>query len=97
MKLTDLTESNLTNVTVTYQSNYNGCYLTTTINGVEQYELNGFEEVSSEICEHAHQFCDEDGYFQGSVVDLQQFCTDLVKQKFGQNVVVEFVEDSSST
>ena len=93
----------LTNIQVTYCSNYNGCYLRAFVNE-EQIDPSDypeideqFEECSSDIIDEAVDQCDDDGCFYGDLSKLKEFCITTVKAAFGDQVNVTFEEDSVST
>jgi hypothetical protein len=93
----------LTNVKVTYCSNYNGCYISTPVDG-DECSLDEFPEhaekygkVVTDIVDFAVDDCDEDGEFEGSIKALREFATKVVKEAFGKNVKVTFEVDSFST
>ena len=93
----------LSKITVTYRSNYNGCDLSTEINGSEEdlFDLNEHrkkgEDVIDVILSWAGHNCDTYGEFQGNIAALKQFATKAVQETFGQDVVVTFKEDKFST
>lgn len=95
----------LTKLHITYQSNYNGCSVVAEVgdDGFDLYEFAGGKyktagnQLMNAITTYAHDSCDEDGEFQGSIANLRKFSTEAAAKLFGPNVAVTFEEDASST
>lgn len=75
-------------VKITYQSNYNGCSVG---DDDEKYAT-----LSEQICEHAVQYYNEDGEFEGDINDVEALALQLAKD-FHPNEEFEFEEDSFSS
>lgn len=85
-------------VKVYYHSNYNGCQLVELNGGDEDLlEDDTHQEIMETIIDHAENDCDEDGYFEGDLNELETFSIALVKSKLGEDTTVLFEEDSLSS
>lgn len=80
-------------INVTYCSNYNGAYLASDDIDVSAHE----GEIVTSIVDFAVDGCDEDGGYNGSISQLEEFCIATVRKAFGADVVVTFEEDVWST
>lgn len=77
-------------VKVSYMSKYNGC-------DVQSSDQTKSDLISDEIVDFAVQFCDDDGYFEGDIADVEAEVNKIVKKHFGDDVEVEFEEDNFSS
>lgn len=77
-------------VEVSYMSRYNGC-------DVQSSDQTKSDLISDEIVEFASQFCDDDGYFEGDIADVEAEVNKIVKKHFGDDTEVVFEEDSFSS
>lgn len=78
-----------------YCSNYNGLYLKS--EDGQQLDEDKVADVTSIITDKAVEFCSDDGLFYGDIDELNDFVVSTVKEHFGDDVEVDFREDSISS
>ncbi len=79
----------------TYAANYNGFAMQ--VDGVEGEDDPRFANIEDAVLSYAVDFCDEDGYFEGDVVELKRICEEAVSQQFSGDYELVFEVDTSST
>lgn len=84
-------------VAIAYCSNYNGT--TVSCDDVTEAVLEQVaEKIEEKVADKFHSDCDDSGYFNGDIAEVEAFCIAAVKEAFGDaEVEVTFTEDSSST
>lgn len=97
---------NIKALLVTYCSNYNGCDIEVleTIDGTdpgEYTESEGFnaikEQLVNAVVDHAVDECGEEGNYYGSIECLEEDVEGIMVALLGEEVEVQFAEDSMST
>jgi hypothetical protein len=83
-----MSNTTVTTVKITYQSNYNGCSV-----GNDEQKYASLEE---QICQHAVQFYNDEGEFEGDIDDVKAFSLELAND-LHPDEVFEFEEDSFSS
>lgn len=89
-------------IEICYQSNYNGCSLSTDEQDFYEYDDGKYSSNAERACDkittEAYAKCDEqDGSFYGNIETLEQYAIAAVKEEFGADVVVTFSVDRMST